>query len=134
LWESLAANALVVNANTSVANRIRENNVYCITAPFDFFPQFGGNRLGAAFFLISNELFNSLPIAYNSSWVKKQARVCVPISGDCSRLGPPKPWARTFPEPAEFNCYVQLLSCAIFSSYLQGRCQTIKSFNQFALA
>jgi hypothetical protein len=84
--------------------------------------------------LISNELFNSLPITYNSSWVKKQARVCVPISGDCSRLGPPKPWTRTFPEPAESNCYVQLLSCAIFSSYLQGRCQTIKSFNQFALA
>jgi hypothetical protein len=25
------------------------------------------------------------------AWVKKQARVCVPISGDCSRLGPPKP-------------------------------------------
>jgi hypothetical protein len=33
----------------------------------------------------------------------------VPISGDCSRLGPPKPWARTFPEPREFNCYVSTL-------------------------
>jgi hypothetical protein len=49
----------VVNANTSVANMIRENNVDFITAPFDSFPQFGGNRLRAAF-LIGNELFNSL--------------------------------------------------------------------------
>jgi len=44
----------VVNANTSAANMIRENNVDFITAPFDSFPQFGGNRLRAALFLISN--------------------------------------------------------------------------------
>jgi hypothetical protein len=50
LWESLAAKALVVNASASVANMARENNVDFITAPFDSFPQFGGNRLRAAFF------------------------------------------------------------------------------------
>jgi hypothetical protein len=60
LWESLAAKALVVNASASVANMARENNVDFITAPFDSFPQFGGNRLRAAF-SIGNELFNSFP-------------------------------------------------------------------------
>jgi hypothetical protein len=37
------------------------------------------------------------------TWVKKKARVCMPFSGDRSRLGPPKPWARTIPEPYEFH-------------------------------
>jgi hypothetical protein len=27
----------------------------------------------------------------------------MPFSGDRSRLGPPKPWARTIPEPYEFH-------------------------------
>jgi hypothetical protein len=66
LCESLAAKALVANASTSVANMIRENNVDFIYRSLNSFPQFGGNRLRAAF-LISNELFNSLPMTYNSS-------------------------------------------------------------------
>jgi hypothetical protein len=49
LWESLVAKALVAKANTSVANIIRENNVDFIYRSFDSFPQFGGNRLRAAF-------------------------------------------------------------------------------------
>jgi len=49
--------------------------------------------------------------------------------------GAAKPWARTFPEPREFEL-LRFNSCRalVFSSYLQRRCQTIKSFNQFALA
>jgi hypothetical protein len=135
LWESLAANALLVNANASVASMIRENNVDFITAPFDSFPQFGGNRLRAAFFGQVNELFNSLPDDLQSSaWVKKQTRVCVPISGDCSRLGPPNRGREHSLNPVNPTATFQLLSCSIFSSYLQRRCQTIKSFNQFVLA
>jgi hypothetical protein len=53
LCESLAAKALVVNASASVANMIRENKDF-ITAPFDSFPQCGGNRLRAALFLTGN--------------------------------------------------------------------------------
>jgi hypothetical protein len=50
LWESLAANALVANAKTSVENMIRKNNVDFITAPLILSPQFRGNQFGAAFF------------------------------------------------------------------------------------
>ncbi|MGZ4829717.1 MAG: hypothetical protein ACXVKH_06000 [Candidatus Angelobacter sp.] len=116
LWESLAAKAFVVNANTNVANMILENNEDFITAPYVLSRSSAGTGLGRPFFL-SDELFNSSLMTYNSSlWVKKQARACVPISGDCSRLGPPKPWARTIPEPrkptAAFN------SCRTQSSLL----------------
>jgi hypothetical protein len=37
--------------------------------------------------------------------VKKTGAHSVPISGDCSRLGPPKPWARTIPEPCKLGCF-----------------------------
>jgi hypothetical protein len=67
LWDSLAAKALVVNASARVANMIRENNGDFIYRSLDSFPQCGGNRLRAAFLLSSNQLFNSLLIAYNSS-------------------------------------------------------------------
>ena len=36
--------------------------------------------------------------------------------------------------PVNPSAAFTFLSCLIFSSYLQRRCQTIKSFNQFALA
>jgi hypothetical protein len=45
---------------------IRENNGDFIYRSLDSFPQCGGNRLRAAFLLSSNQLFNSLLIAYNS--------------------------------------------------------------------
>ena len=101
LWESLAANALVVNARASVANMILENNEDFITAPLILSRNCVGNRLGAAFFHQRRTLQFFADDLQFLAWVKKQARVCVPISGDCSRLGPPKPWARTFPEPRE---------------------------------
>jgi hypothetical protein len=86
--------------------------------------------LRAALSFNSNQLFNSLLIAYNSSaWVKKQARLCVPISGDCSRLGPPKPWARTFPEPRESKLLRDLLSYSIVSTCKNDASQSKVSTN-----
>src|SRR5438309_4735198 len=67
-------------------------------------------------------------MTYNRSrGLRKQARGCVPIFGDCSRLGPPKPWTRTFPEPRFKTAKFKLLSVLIFSSYLHRRCQSIQS-------
>jgi hypothetical protein len=90
LWVS-AAKAPVVRANASVANMSLENSEDFITAPL-FFPELrrepvrGGPDSGCGvalqFFADGLQFF---------PWVKKKARVCVPFSGDCSRLGPPKP-------------------------------------------
>src|SRR5689334_18185256 len=88
-----------------------ENNEDFITAPFNSFPNCVGNRLGGGLptsMTAANLQFFAADLQC-IAWVKKKARVCVPFSGDCSRLGPPKPWARTLPEPREIFTSVFLL-------------------------
>src|SRR5207237_893898 len=83
---------------------ILENNEDFIDRSFNSFPNCVGNRLGAAscIYAAGRLQFFAADLQF-LTWVKKKARVCVPFSGDCSRLGPPKPWARTIPEPREFH-------------------------------
>jgi hypothetical protein len=116
LCESLAAKALVVNANASVANMILENNVDFITAPYNSFPQFGGNRFGAAF-SISDELCNSSPMTYNSTRGLRNRRAYA-----CRFLGTVLAWGRQNRgreqslNPVNPTCCFQLSSYSFFST------------------
>src|SRR5438874_1651679 len=110
-----------------------ENNEDFIDRSFNSFPNCVGNRLRAAscIYAAGRLQFFAADLQF-LTWVKQKARVGVPFSGDCSRLGPPKPWARTIPEPRDFtSCFLPFLRAS--TSCLQRRCQSPKSFNQYYL-
>jgi hypothetical protein len=86
--------------------------------------------------LIGNELFDSLPMTYNSSRGLRNRRAYA-----CRFPGIVLAWAaknrgREHSLDPVNSKLLLFNSCRalIFSSYLQRRCQTMKSFNQFALA
>jgi hypothetical protein len=85
--------------------------------------------------LIGNELFNSFPddLQFSRGLRNRRAYACR-FPGTVLAWGRQNRWREHSLNPVDSTATFTFCRSLVFSSYLQRRCQTIKSFNQFALA